>query len=192
MKLPARTPRQFGASKRSRSQFISPTGEFFKKAQNGPANGAFTPSGSQFISPAGEYFEKAQNGRATGAFNHSLLKGKINGREWLSNMRATGISRSNMNFTPGTYTDYSLFNQNPLPYAPSRTNATYPYMNATDLENSWGKPNGSFTNKVAHNTLKFWYISFNESEQLLTSEVLVFLELHGLGPGFDQTCSTQV
>ncbi|GKC58966.1 actin-binding FH2 [Tanacetum coccineum] len=81
--------------------------------------------------PTGEYFEKAQNGRANGAINHSLLEGKSNGRDWLSNMRETGNSRSNMNFTPGTYTDHSRFNQTSLPFPPSRTNASYPH-NATD------------------------------------------------------------
>nr|GEU35288.1 hypothetical protein [Tanacetum cinerariifolium]GEW08634.1 hypothetical protein [Tanacetum cinerariifolium] len=129
-------------------QFNTPSGELFGKAQSGRANGPFNPSVSQFISPTGEYFEKAQNGQANGAINHSLLEGKSNGRDWLSNMRETGNSRSNMKFTPGTYTDHSRFNQTSLPFPPSRTNASYPYMNATDLANSWGKPNGSFTNKL--------------------------------------------
>ncbi|KAI3733743.1 hypothetical protein L6452_13198 [Arctium lappa] len=113
------------------------------------------PTVSQFLGSTHEFFEKSQSGRPSGAFNPLALEGKGNGRDWLSNTRETGNSRSNTNFTPGTYSeistriqDHSRFNQTPLPFATSRTSGSYPFVNSSDLGNSWGKPNGSLTHKL--------------------------------------------
>ncbi|KAI3730725.1 hypothetical protein L1987_61900 [Smallanthus sonchifolius] len=107
------------------------------------------PKGLPFLGSTRELFEKSQNG----AYNPLLLEGKGNGRDWLSNTRETGNSRSNMNFTPGTYPEISTRVQESsrftlLPFPNSCTSTSYPYMNPTDLVNSWGKSNGSLSHKL--------------------------------------------
>ncbi|KAD2804104.1 hypothetical protein R6Q59_030399 [Mikania micrantha] len=107
------------------------------------------PKGSSFLGSPHELFEKSPNV----AFNSLLLEGKGNGRDWLSNTRETGNSKSNMNFTPGTYPEISTKVQDnsrftPLPFPNSCTSSSYPNMNPTDLVNSWGKSNGSLNHKL--------------------------------------------
>ncbi|XP_076943985.1 uncharacterized protein LOC143614426 [Bidens hawaiensis] len=103
------------------------------------------PKGLPFHGPTRELYEKSQNG----AFNPLLVEGKGNGRDWLSTTRETGNSRSNMNFTPGTYPQISTrVHENycfaPAPFPNSCTSSSYPYMNPTDLVNR----NGSLSQKL--------------------------------------------
>ncbi|KAI3696352.1 hypothetical protein L1987_79366 [Smallanthus sonchifolius] len=117
------------------------------------------PKGSLFLGPNHDLFEKSQSG----AFNPLLREGG-NGRGWLSNTHETGNSRSNMNFTPGTYPEISTRVQDNSRFTPSpfpATSSSSPYMNPTGLGNSWGKSNGNLTHKLT---------SFQKQPSFLSSQ----------------------
>ncbi|KAK9063627.1 hypothetical protein SSX86_017498 [Deinandra increscens subsp. villosa] len=126
------------------------------------------PKGSPFLGASRELFEKSQSG----AFNPLLLEGKGNGRDWLSNARETGNSRSNMNFIPGTYPEISTRVQDnsrftPLPFPNSCTSSSYPYMNPSDFVNPWGKSNGSLSQKLTSFQKQPPFLSSSQSHAVL-------------------------
>lgn len=127
------------------------------------------PNGSQFLGPTRVLFEKSQSGPPNGAFNPLLIGGKGNGRDWLCNNRETGNSRSNMNYAPDISTriqDHSRFSQTPLRFNTSCASSSYPYMNPTDMGNSWGKPNGSLTHNLSSYQKQQSFISSPQSHMV--------------------------